>query len=90
MYTVIGHPQSRALRVIWALEELGQPYELVKAMPRSEEILKYNPLGKIPALIDGEDVLTDSVAIMTYLADKHGGRCSCRESARSRGHGRTP
>ncbi|MGY9037848.1 MAG: glutathione S-transferase family protein, partial [Rhodobacterales bacterium] len=32
----------------------------------------YNPSGKIPALVDGDEVLTDSVAIMQYLADKHG------------------
>ncbi|GGX40866.1 glutathione S-transferase [Tateyamaria omphalii] len=72
MYRVIGTVKSRAFRVLWMLEELGQPYELVEAFPRSEEATKHNPLGKIPALVDGEDVLTDSVAIMTYLADKHG------------------
>ncbi|MEO0912180.1 MAG: glutathione S-transferase family protein [Pseudomonadota bacterium] len=72
MYTVVGHPRSRALRVIWALEELGEPYEILPAPPRSDEALKFNPLGKIPALKDGEAVLTDSVAILTYLADKHG------------------
>lgn len=72
MYKVVGHPRSRALRVIWALEELGAPYEILPAPPRSEEALQYNPLGKIPALVDGDAVLTDSVAIVTYLADKHG------------------
>ena len=40
--------------------------------PRSDEANKYNPLGKIPVLLDGDEVLTDSVAIMTYLGDKHG------------------
>ena len=72
MYRVIGTVKSRAFRVLWMLEELGQSYELVQAAPRSDAARKYNPLGKIPALVDGEDVLTDSVAIMTYLADKHG------------------
>ena len=71
MYRVIGTVKSRAFRVLWMLEELGQSYELVQAAPRSDAARKYNPLGKIPALVDGEDVLTDSVAIMTYLADKH-------------------
>lgn len=71
MYTVIGSAKSRAFRVIWILEELGQPYELIPAAPRSEEALKYNPTGKVPALLDGDDLLTDSVAIMQYLADKH-------------------
>ena len=72
MYTVIGSTKSRAFRVMWMLEELGQDYTQIDAGPRSEEARKYNALGKIPALLDGDDVLTDSVAIMTYLGDKHG------------------
>lgn len=73
MYRVIGTVKSRAFRVLWMLEELREPYELVTAAPRSDEAKAFNPLGKIPALVDGDNVLTDSVAIMTYLADKHGG-----------------
>lgn len=73
MYRVIGTVKSRAFRVLWMLEELGQPYELIQTAPRSDEARQYNPLGKIPALVDGDAVLTDSVAIMTYLADKHAG-----------------
>lgn len=72
MYQVIGAARSRAFRVMWMLEELGEPYEHVPAAPRSDEAQEYNPLGKIPALVDGPDVLTDSMAILTYLADKHG------------------
>jgi glutathione S-transferase len=72
MYKVIGTTKSRGFRVMWMLEELGIAYDYVPCGPRSEEAMKYNPLGKIPALVDGDDVLTDSVAIMTYLADKHG------------------
>ena len=72
MYTVIGGTKTRAFRVMWMLEELGQPYDLNPAAPRSDEARKFNPSGKIPALEDGHEVLTDSVAIMTYLADKHG------------------
>ena len=71
MYRVIGTVKSRAFRVMWMLEELGQDYDLVTAPPRSDAARQYNPSGKIPALVDGDDVLTDSVAIMTYLADKH-------------------
>jgi glutathione S-transferase len=71
MYRVIGTVKSRAFRVLWMLEELGQDYELIHADPRSDAARQYNPTGKIPALVDGDDVLTDSVAIMTYLADKH-------------------
>jgi len=72
MYKVIGATKSRALRVMWMLEELGEAYEHVTCGPRSDEAKQYNPSGKIPALVDGDDVLTDSVAIMQYLADKHG------------------
>lgn len=72
MYEVIGSPTSRAFRVMWMLEELGQPYTVTKAAPQSEEVLALNPSGKIPVFKDGEDVITDSSAIMTYLADKHG------------------
>lgn len=72
MYQVIGDTQSRAFRVTWMLEELGLPYEQIKVKPHSEEARACNPSGKIPALkVDGE-ILTDSTAILTYLADKHG------------------
>lgn len=73
MYTVIGTPMSRSFRVLWTLEELGQPYELNPAPPQSPEILQVSALGKVPALIEGDEVITDSTAIITYLADKHGG-----------------
>ncbi len=72
MYTVIGSVKSRAFRVMWMLEELGQSYDHVPAAPASEEARRHNPSGKIPALLDGDETLTDSVAIMQYLGDKHG------------------
>lgn len=73
MYTLIGSPKTRAFRVLWALEELGLPYEIEHAFPHSEQARAANPSGKVPALsVDGE-VIIDSVAIVQYLADKHGG-----------------
>ncbi|WP_428646660.1 glutathione S-transferase family protein [Roseibium sp.] len=72
MYKIIGFPRTRAMRVIWMLEELGEPYELDPAMPHSDTVMALNPCGKVPVLIDGDAVLTESVAICTYLADKHG------------------
>jgi glutathione S-transferase len=72
MYTVIGTTKSRALRVLWMLEELGQPYDHVPAGPRSEDARRHNPSGKIPALLVDGQAITDSVAIMTYLGDRHG------------------
>ncbi|TDE35984.1 glutathione S-transferase family protein [Antarcticimicrobium sediminis] len=72
MYKVYGAVQSRAFRVLWMLEEIGQPYEMHDVKPHSAEALALNLSGKIPILVDGDAVLTDSVAIITYLADKHG------------------
>ncbi len=72
MYTVLGGIRSRAFRVLWMLEELGQPYEHISTPPRSEDVRKYNTSGKIPVLLDNGAALTDSTAILHYLADKHG------------------
>lgn len=72
MYRVIGNTASRTFRVLWALEEMGEAYTHVNAGPRSDEVFAHNPLGKIPVLVDGDTAITDSTAIITYLADKHG------------------
>jgi len=54
------------------MEELGLQYELQPVPPQSDEIRAINPSGKVPALlVDGESII-DSVAIIQYLADKHG------------------
>lgn len=67
---------ARSLRAVWALEELGVPYELVSLQfpPRAfhKEYKEINPLGTVPALIDGDLVMTESAGICQYLADKHG------------------
>lgn len=71
MYQVIGTPFTRAFRVYWMLEELGVEYEFLPYKPASAEMKAVNPSGKVPALkVDGV-LLTDSCAIMSYLADKH-------------------
>ncbi|MFP1643675.1 glutathione S-transferase family protein [Pontitalea aquivivens] len=72
MYTVIGTVQSRALRVLWMLEELGQSYDYVSAAPRSEGVVAFNPAGKVPVLIADGTPITDSTAIIQFLADHHG------------------
>ena len=71
MYTVIGTTKSRALRVLWMLEELEQPYDHIPAGPRSDEARRHSPSGKVPALLVDGEAITDSVAIMTFLADRH-------------------
>jgi glutathione S-transferase len=72
MYTVIGTVRSRAARVLWMLEELGATYEHVPAPPRSEGVTAFNPAGKVPVLVEDGTPITDSTAIIQYLADKHG------------------
>lgn len=72
MYKIIGFPKTRAMRVMWLLEELGEDYEIDPAMPQSEAVRAISPSGKVPILVDGDLVVTESVAICTYLADKHG------------------
>ena len=72
MFKVIGTRKSRAFRVLWMLEELGVAYEHDPSEPRSASALAANTSGKIPALlVDGQSI-TDSTAIITYLADSHG------------------
>mgnify|MGYP000964589408 CR=1 FL=1 len=71
-YTVIGKTSTRAARPIWMLEELGLPYEHIPAQTRSEDVTRYYARGKVPVLlVDGEPI-TDSTAIIQYLADAHG------------------
>ncbi|WP_417518298.1 glutathione S-transferase family protein [Minwuia sp.] len=72
MYQVVGKPNSRVMRIIWMLEELGEPYEIIVAAQHTDEVTKGNPGGKMPVLRDGGTIIPDSVAICTYLADKHG------------------
>ncbi len=72
MYTVIGKQLTRCYRVLWALEELGQEYDLNPALPQSPDVLALNPSGKVPILVENGEAITDSTAIITYLADKHG------------------
>lgn len=67
---------SRSFRVLWALEELGLPYELeLMAFPpraRREGYRAINPLGTVPAcLIDGQ-LMTESAAIPHVLATRFG------------------
>jgi glutathione S-transferase len=70
-------PDARSFRVLWALEELGLDYQLhLLPFPprvRQPDYLQVNPLGTIPAFRDGSTFMTESAAIVQYLAVKHGG-----------------
>ena len=70
-----GSKNSRSLRCVWALEEAGTTYEyqrvnMMKGEGYAPAFKAVNPLGKIPALQDGELTLTESMAIVQYVADK--------------------
>ena len=71
MYEVYGVVASRAFRVLWMLEELGAAYEVNPCNPHDPAVAAVNPTGKIPALIDGDAVIFDSVAMLLHLGDKH-------------------
>jgi glutathione S-transferase len=69
-------PDARSFRALWALEELGLPYELhLLPFPprvRAPEYLQVNPLGTIPFLTDGAAAMSESAAIVQYLATRYG------------------
>lgn len=72
MLKVIGFRGGRTFRILWLLEELGLPYEFEKHSPQSDMVSTLNPLRQVPVVIDGEDVLTDSLAIAYLLTDRAG------------------
>ena len=77
MIKLYGVPLSRAFRSLWALEEIGVEYENVPVNfigdSKKPEYLAINPNGRIPALVDGDLTLFESMAINLYLARKYDG-----------------
>lgn len=74
--TLYHHPYSRAANVLWMLEEADVSYDLhfVDSMAggqKSPEILALNPMGKLPILTDGDQVVTEAAAIGLYIADRY-------------------
>jgi glutathione S-transferase len=72
---LFGSRNSRSLRCVWALEEANATYDyqrvwMTKGDGQKPEFKAVNPAGKIPVLQDGALTLTESVAIMFYVADK--------------------
>lgn len=77
MLKLYGGARSRASIVQWYLEELEVPYEFVlldmqAGAHKQPEFLAINPMGKVPAIVDGDFKLWESGAILLYLAEEYG------------------
>ena len=73
---IIGGASFRTFRCIWMLEELGIPYVHLPVKPGSPEVLRHNPLGKIPVFLDDDGfAMYESAAINTFLGDKYRENC---------------
>ena len=67
---------TRSIRARWTLQELEVDFESIKVNLRAgehlrPEFLAINPAGRIPVLVDGDLVISESVAIVLYLAEKY-------------------
>lgn len=86
MLKLYGGARSRASIVQWYLEELGVPYEFVMldlaaGAHLQPDYLAINPVGKVPAIVDGDLQLWESGAILLYLAEKYGPSVSLEQRA---------
>jgi|SRR5579872_2252847 len=75
MITVFG--EGRGFRVVWLLEEMGlayrlRPVDLLAGAENDPEFLAINPAGFIPAIVDGDVTMVESIAIMEYLMARYG------------------
>ncbi|MBC7575946.1 MAG: glutathione S-transferase family protein [Tardiphaga sp.] len=76
MMKLYWSPRSRSFTALWLMEETGVPYERVltdisTGAQRSLEFLTVNPMGKVPALQDGEATMAEAAAICTYVAERY-------------------
>jgi glutathione S-transferase len=74
MMQLYWSPRSRSFSALWLMEEAGQPYERVltdisKGAQKAPEYLAINPMGKVPALRDGDATLAEAAAICAYVAE---------------------
>jgi glutathione S-transferase len=78
MLTVHHLNDSRSQRILWLLEELGTPYELVLYRRDAQtrlappELEKIHPLGKSPVIVDGDIRIAESGAIVDYIIRRYG------------------
>lgn len=76
MMKLYWSPRSRSFTTLWLMEETGQPYEriltdIATGAQKSPDFLKVNPMGKVPALQDGDVTMAESAAICAYVADRY-------------------
>jgi glutathione S-transferase len=76
MMQLYWSPRSRSFSSLWLMEETGQPYERVltdisTGAQRRAEYLAINPMGKVPALKDGDATLAEAAAIAAYVAERY-------------------
>jgi len=82
-----GKGQARDMRLRWALEEVGQPYDvrLVSfAAMKASAHLALHPFGQIPTYEDGDLTLFETGAIVLHIAERHAGFLPADANARSR------
>ncbi len=76
MMKLYWSPRTRSFSTLWLMEETGQPYErvlidLAKGAQKTPEYLAINPMGKVPALKDGDATLAEAAAICAYVAERY-------------------
>ncbi|WP_458759077.1 glutathione S-transferase family protein [Afipia sp. TerB] len=76
MVQLYWSPRSRSFSGLWILEETGQPYErmltdISTGAQKKPEYLAINPMGKVPALKDGDATIAEAAAICAYVAERY-------------------
>jgi len=76
MMTLYWSPRSRSFTALWLLEETERPYERVlidisTGAQKTPDYLAINPMGKVPALRDGEATVAEAAAICAYVAERY-------------------
>ena len=71
-----GYRNGRTLRAAWALAEADVPFEYIEidlfgGEARAQEFLALNPSGKVPVLVDGDEIVTESAAICLHVAERN-------------------
>jgi len=78
MLTLHHLNDSRSQRILWLLEELGTPHELVRYQRNQQtrlappELVRIHPLGKSPVIVDGDIRIAESGAIVDYIIRRYG------------------